>query len=84
MSGISGPWTTDESLKVPRPLRFVAYGAAGRLVKAGIIDGPNVMAPRQLAHALLHVDRIVRVEIFDLASGELLLSREENNDVAGP
>jgi hypothetical protein len=70
---------TDD-LTVPRPLRAVAFGLDGSVVKEFVLTGADMMAPRQLAHALLHADAIVRVQIFDLTTDALLLEREEPSD----
>jgi hypothetical protein len=74
---------TDD-LTVPRPLRAVAFGPGGGVVKEFVLTGADMMAPRQLAQALLHADAIVRVQIFDLTSDALLLEREEPSDVVDP
>jgi hypothetical protein len=74
----------DVDLKVPRPVRFVAYGLDGSVVKAAEVAGAERMAPLQLAHALLHADAIVRVQIFDLHTDELLFEREEPSDAVNP
>jgi hypothetical protein len=74
---------TDD-LTVPRPVRVVAFGPGGSVVKEFALTGADVMAPRQLAHSLLHADAIVRVQIFDLTTDVLLLEREEPSDVVDP
>lgn len=71
----------DIDLTVPRAVRFVGYGHSGEEVKNGLVAASEEIAPRQLAHALLHADAIVRVQVFDLETDQLLIDRSEPSDV---
>lgn len=71
----------DVDLTVPRAVRFIGYGHNGEEVKNGLVAVDEEIAPRQLAHALLHADAIVRVQVFDLDTDQLLIDRSEPSDV---
>ncbi len=59
-------------------LRVATFHVSGVLIADIILgDDEPVISPEQAAHQALHADRVTRVKVYDLATGEPLIDREK-------